>query len=56
VDETLVSERDRASLRRVVDLVRHGLRGKAASRGGRPETGWVMSADGVIGAASTGDE
>ncbi|MFC6092199.1 hypothetical protein Q5530_30240 [Saccharothrix sp. BKS2] len=55
MDETLVAERDRARLRRVVDQVRRGLRGASGARGGRSETGWVMSADGVIGAPA-GDE
>ncbi|GAA1288706.1 hypothetical protein [Saccharothrix xinjiangensis] len=55
MDETLVAERDRARLRRVVDQVRRGLRVAGCTRGARPETGWVMSADGVIGAPA-GDE
>ncbi|MEU4745332.1 hypothetical protein AB0G02_33385 [Actinosynnema sp. NPDC023658] len=55
MDETLVAERERAKLRRVVDLVRRGLRTTTAVRGSRSDTGWVMSADGVIGAPA-GDE
>lgn len=56
MDETLVAERDRAKLRRVVDLVRRGLRSGPAPRGARPDRGWVMSADGVIGAPAATDD
>ena len=56
MDETLVAERERARLRRVVDLARRGLRGTTATKCARPDTGWVMSADGVIGAPEEGDD
>ncbi|MFE2757487.1 hypothetical protein ACFXGA_36355 [Actinosynnema sp. NPDC059335] len=55
MDETLVAERERAKLRRVVDLVRRGLR-SGTTRGARPDRGWVMSADGVIGAPAAADD
>ncbi|WP_367129434.1 hypothetical protein [Saccharothrix sp. HUAS TT1] len=56
MDETLVAQRERARLRQVVDLVRRGLRATTGARGARPEPGWVMSSDGVIGAPSAADE
>jgi hypothetical protein len=56
VDETLVAKRERARLRQVVDLVRQGLRGTTRARVASPDTGWAMSADGVIGAPAEGDE
>ncbi|WP_153278583.1 hypothetical protein [Saccharothrix syringae] len=56
MDETAVAARDRARLRRVVDLARRGLRGRAGAVGRRSESGWVMSADGVIGAPGAGEE
>jgi hypothetical protein len=56
VDETLTAERERARLRRVVDQARQGLRGTTEAPVARPDTGWAMSADGVIGAPAEGDE
>lgn len=56
MNETAVTERDRARLRRVVDQVRRGLRGKGGGRGAGAEAGWVMSADGVIGAPAAVEE
>ncbi len=56
MDETLVAERERVRLRQAVDLARRGLRGTTGPKCAPPDTGWVMSADGVIGAPAEGDE
>lgn len=56
MDETLLAEQERARLRRVVDLMRRALRGTSVARVVQADSGWVMSADGVIGAPAAGDE
>lgn len=56
MDETPVAEQERARLRRVVDLMRRELRGTTVARGAQADTGWVMSADGVIGPPAAEDE
>jgi hypothetical protein len=56
VDETLVAEQERVRLRRVVDLMRQALRGTSGPRAVQADTGWVMSADGVIGAPAPANE
>lgn len=56
MDETPAAVRERARLRRVVDQARQGLRRRTEAPVARPDTGWAMSADGVIGAPAEGDE
>lgn len=56
MDETLVAEQERARLRRVVDRIGQALRGTSGAPVAQTDTGWVMSADGVIGAPAPGDE
>jgi hypothetical protein len=52
VDETSATEQERVRLRRAVDLMRSALRGMTGTWPAQPDAGWVMSADGVIGAAA----
>ena len=56
MDESLAAKRERARLRLVVYLTRRGSRATTGTRVARPDTDWVMSADGVIGAPAEGDE
>jgi hypothetical protein len=56
VDESPAAEQERARLRQVVDLVRQALRGTGGARVVRADSGWEMSADGVIGAPAAWDE
>lgn len=56
MNETLVAKRERARLRRVMDPARRGSRETTEAREARPDTGWVMSDDGVIGAPAEDDD